>query len=300
MAPRTHRASTAAPAPARPRLLALRATAAAGLVATGVGGLGCTARFPAPGPEPAEDPNPAWSEVLSAAVSDEGVDYRVIADHRETFDAFLSWSAVHGPNADDLRESKEDRRISMMANAYNALVIRAVMHHEVQESVLEVGGGLWSLRPGTGFFLGQSFEVNGEWQSLYFLEQQDIVGRYQQPLVHVTLNCASAGCPPLRYWNDTGIISQMKRALRAWLATDGAMRETPEGGYALNELFYWYADDFTDWSEHETVCGYLAPYATGARRRWLSEHASDCPYTPIPYDWSLNATDTPWERSTDG
>jgi hypothetical protein len=257
----------------------------------------CTTRFDAPGPEPDTDPNPAWAEVLTEAVTEDGVDYVYLQEHREVMDDFLSWVAVHGPNADDMRESIEDERIPIMANAYNASVLRAVMHHEVQESVREVGGGLWSLRPGAGFFLGQKFRVNGEYQSLYFLEQQDLIGRYQEPLVHVTLNCASRGCPPLRYWEDKKIIPQMRTHLRSWLATDDAMRLDPDGeGYQLNEIFYWYERDFTDWSDAVTVCDYLVEFAKGAKRDWLSAHAEDCPRNPIPYDWSLDASKTPWPR----
>jgi len=261
----------------------------------------CTTHFAAPGPEPAEDPNPAWADLLEEAVTEDGVDYTLLAENRDTMDAFLSWVAVHGPNADDLNESKEDTRMSIMANAYNASVLRAVMHHEVQESVLEVGGGLWSLRPGSKFFLGQQFRVNGEYQSLYFLEQQDIIGRYQEPMLHITLNCASRGCPPLRYWHDEKMISQMKQAFRRWLRSDDAIRADPSSdGYQLNEIFYWYADDFTDWSDAVTVCDYLSGYATGQRGVWLREHAEDCPYNPIPYDWSLDASATPWERPAGG
>ena len=261
----------------------------------------CTSHFAAPGPEPVEDPNPAWAELLEEAVTEEGVNYTLLAENRDTMDAFLSWVAVHGPNADDLNESKEDTRMSIMANGYNASVLRAVMHHEVQESVLEVGGGLWSLRPGSKFFLGQKFRVNGEYQSLYFLEQQDLIGRYQEPLLHITLNCASRGCPPLRYWRDEKMISQMKQAFRRWLRSDDAIRADPSGdGYQLNEIFYWYADDFTGWSDAVTVCDYLSGYAAGPRGAWLREHAEDCPYNPIPYDWSLDASDTPWERPAGG
>lgn len=264
----------------------------------------CTTHFDAPGPEPDEDPNPAWKAVLEEAVTEDGVNYTVIAEHQTELDAFLSWVAVHGPNADEMRESVEDKRMSIMANAYNASVLRAVMHHEVQESVLDVGGGLWALRPGAKFFLGQKFEVNGEYQSLYFLEQQDIIGRYQEPLMHITLNCASRGCPPLRYWTDKKMIAQMRKQMRAWLQTDDAMQVDPETrGYRLNEIFYWYAKDFTDWSDAATVCEYLAEFASGNRKTWLEAHATDCPYNPIPYDWSLDASETPWERgfeATDG
>lgn len=255
---------------------------------------GCT-RFAAPGPEPEVDPNAAWKELLDEATTSQGVRYAHIADNRQVLDDFLSWVAVHGPNADDIRESKEDRRISILANAYNAHVIQSVLHHQPKDSVREVGGGLWSLVPGAGFFHGQLFEVNGEYQSLYFLGEQDLVARYQDPIVRITLACGARGCPPLRHWPDTGLTSRMKRHLRKWLTTDAAMRwDADNEVYALSTVFLDHEKEYWDWTDAYTVCDYLSKYAVGDRREWLEEHAEDCPVTEIPFDWSLNADATPY------
>lgn len=254
---------------------------------------GCT-RYPAPGPEPATDPSPAWRELLESATSPRGVAYDKIADERDILDDYLSWIAVHGPNADDWNESKQDRRMAFMANAYNALVIEAVLDNQPLDSVQDVGGGLWQLHPGAKFFWGQKFRVNGEWQTLYVLEEQDLVNRYQDPLAHVTLNYAAKGSPPLRYWRERGLTGQMRGAMRRWLATDRGMRwDVDSDGYALNEVFSWYADDFTDWSDEDTVCGYLAQFASGDRKAWLEEQRDTCAPAWIPFDWSLNAAVVP-------
>ena len=256
--------------------------------------LACT-RYPAPGPEPVLDPNAAWKELLDEATTRNGVRYAHIEANRAILDDFLSWVAVHGPNADDVRESREDRRISVLANAYNAHVIQAVLRHKPTDSVREVGGGLWSLSPGAGFFHGQVFAVNGEYQSLFFLAEQDLVARYQDPIVRITLTCGARSCPPLRYWPDSGLTSKMKRHLRKWLTTDTAMRWDQENEvYAINAIFMDHQTEYLDWSDALTVCDYLSKYAAGDRRDWLKAHAEDCPATTIPFDWSLNADATPY------
>jgi hypothetical protein len=276
------------PRPVRPRprpgASAAAAALAAALAAAGLGG--CT-RYAMDRPAPARDPGPEWRAVLDDAVRADGVDYALIESRRDVLEDFLAYAAEHGPVMDEMRESVEDRRIAFMANAYNAAVIYAVLEHRPLGSVQEVGGGLWSLRPGAGFFLGQEFLIDGSWQTLFVLEHQDIVGRYQEPLVHLTLNCASRGCPPLRYWEGRGLTARMKAALRAWLLTDHGMRWVDDG-YAVSEIFFWYEDDFLDWSSAETLCEYLADAATGDRRKWLLQHAEDCPLGRLPYDWSLN------------
>jgi len=262
------------------------------LVAASV--MGCT-RFPAPGPEPDINPNAAWKELLEQATTRKGVRYAHIEDNRDVLDDFLSWVAVHGPNADDMRESKEDRRISILANAYNAHVIQAVLHHKPVDSVLEVGGGLWALSPGAGFFHGQVFAVNGEYRSLYFLAEQDLVARYQDPIVRMVLTSGAVGSPPLRHWPDRGLTSRIKRHLRKWLTTDAAMRwDSEDEVYALNAVFFDHTSEYDDWSDDLTVCDYLSKYAVGDRQDWLKEHAEDCPVTRIPVDWSLNADASPY------
>ena len=246
-----------------------------------------------PGKPPPEDPRPAWKEVLASAVGPRGVHYDYIEERMDILQDYLSWVGVHGPNMDSMRESAEDRRIAFMANAYNAAVIYSVLRNPGIESVQEIGSDrfLWNLKPGAGFFLGQEFLIDGSWQTLFMLEQQDIIGRYQEPLVHVTLNCASKGCPPVRYWEGKRLTANMKRAMRKWLLSDHGMRWVDDG-YAVNEIFFWYEEEFIDWSKADTLCDYLAEYTAGDRKVWLEEHSEDCPLGMLPYDWSLNAAPT--------
>ncbi len=256
-------------------------------------GSGCTRRMGIPGDPPPEDPSAAWKDVLDNAVGPRGVHYDYIEERMDILQDFLAWTAVHGPVMDEMRESGEDARISYMANAYNAAVVYSVLRNPGIESVQDIRSGdfPWSLRPGSGFFLGQEFLIDGSWQTLFMLEQQDIINRYQEPLVHVTLNCASKGCPPLRYWEPKRLTPAMKRAMRRWLLSDHGMRWIGDG-YAVNEIFFWNEKEFIDWSKADTLCGYLVDYTAGDRQAWLQEHIEDCPLGVIPYDWSLNAAPT--------
>lgn len=261
-----------------------RTAAAAALMLT----MGCTNRMGIPGGPPPDDPRPAWKDVLQNAVGQRGVHYDYIEERQDVLEDYLAWVAVHGPVMDSMRESAEDNRIAFMANAYNAAVIYSVLKNPDIESVNDVGGGLWSLRPGSGFFLGQEFLIDGSWQTLFMLQQQDIIGRYQEPLVHVTLNSGAKGSPPVKYWEGRRLTNAMKRNMRKWLLSDHGMRWVDDG-YAVNEIFFWYAKDFVDWSHAGTLCGYLIDFTAGDRQAWLEEHEEECPLGTIPYDWSLNA-----------
>ena len=253
--------------------------------------LACGQRIEVDREAPEDDPRDAWAELLEASVTDEGVDYAHIDASRGVLQDYIAWLAEHGPVLDTMRESKEDRRIAFLVNAYNAFVIEGVLRHQPIDLVTEVRFGPWAMRDNASFFLGQRFKVDGEWISLYHLENHRILARYQDPLPHVALNCASVGCPPLRWWEEKvrgkKLEKQMERALEDWLA-DGAMQKT-DTGYAVTELFFWYEDDFTYWSDAANLCQYLYDYADADAAEWLYAHYEDCPLERLPYDWRLNA-----------
>ena len=253
--------------------------------------VGCGQRIHVDRDVPEDDPSDDWADLLEEAVTEEGVDYGHIDASRDVLQDYIAWLAEHGPVLDTMRESKEDRRIAFLVNAYNAFVIEGVLRHQPIDSVTDVRFGPWAMRDNASFFLGQRFKVDGEWISLYHLENHRILARYQDPLPHVALNCASVGCPPLRWWREKvgrkKLGKQMGAALEDWLE-DGALQKT-DTGYAVTELFFWYEDDFTYWSDADNLCQYLYDYASEDAADWLYEHYEDCPLERIPYDWRLNA-----------
>lgn len=267
---------------------------------------GCARRVQVERPPPEDDPSEAWAALLEEAAGPGGVDYMRIQQDRAVLEDYLAWVGAHGPRTEAWRESKEDMTMAFWINAYNAAVVLGVLDNWPLDSVRDVDIGVFR-PPGTGFFNGQKFYIDGEWTSLHNLEHVLLVNRYQEPLVHAALNCASKGCPELRWYKDRALQVQLSRAMRQYLASDVGM--APQGrvhdngsadGWAASQIFHWYADDFTDWSDAATVCEYLATYATGPRRRWLKDHAEDCPLQSIPYDWSLNAASGPEQVDPDG
>lgn len=261
----------------------------------------CTRRVEVPGPAPTQDPSAAWATLLHEAASPEGVDYDHIQSQRVVLERYLAWVGEHGEQSDQWKESKEDKRIAHLLNAYNAAVIYGVLAHRPINSVRDVHVGPFR-RGGAGFFFGLRFRVDGEWVSLHHLEVERIVNRYQEPLLHAALNCASKGCPPLRFYKEQGLQGQLLAAMRRFLASDrglmpvGGTAEAP-AGYAASRIFQWYADDFTDWSQADTVCGWMADHATGPKKAWLEAHAQDCPLQWQEWDWSLNHAPRPPEGS---
>ncbi len=252
-----------------------------------VGLLGCSRRLELSEEVPKANPTSAWREVLEAAIRPEGLSYAHVEAHRAELQRYLAWVGDHGPITDGYKESAEDKRISFLVNAYNAWVIEAVLQNAPLASVQDLSFAPWSLKPGMSFFLGQQIRVDSDNTTLYRLERHSIVNRYQEPLLHVALNCASRGCPPLRWWPESGLQATLQASIRAWLATETGMQPMGDG-YGVSEIFFWYEDDFLDWTDARDLCEFLAPYTKGERHEWLARNSEDCPLQRIPYDWSLN------------
>ena len=252
--------------------------------------LGCAAKLGTDEPAPS-NASSQWRQLLERAVTEDGrVRYGLLQQERSTLEGYMAWIAGHGPIADAYPYSKEDRSIAFMANAYNAAVLYGVLANQPIDSVLDVRIGLFRSPPGAGFFAGQQFRVDEQWVNLYTLEHQYLLSQYEDPLIHVMLNCASVGCPPLRYWKERQLDHQVEQAMTSFLDSPQGIRKEADGAFAITELFFWYADHFEDWSSSDSVCEFLAPYAGQDARTWLlEEHDAGCAPRTLSYDWSLNA-----------
>ena len=231
-------------------------------------------------------PTSAWKRLLEQATSGGGTDYDLIASRRDILDGYLVYIGEHGPEEDNMRYSQESKKIAFLINAYNAAVVAGVLENRPLDSVMDLSLGLFP-SGGAGFFLGQTFRVDGEWVTLYHLEHQYLLGDYEEPLTHAGLNCASVGCPPLRYYTPgKSADTELATAMTDFLASDQGMRATGDG-YVFTELLSWYADHFIDWSAADDLCDYLADYTDPDAAAWLLAR-EPCALSFFPYDWSLN------------
>lgn len=248
--------------------------------------MGCSERVQPRSQPTHRVPASAWKKLVEEATSGGGTDYDLIASRREVLDGYLKYMGEHGPEEDGMRYSQESKKIAFLINAYNAAVVAGVLEHPELASVMDLSLGLFP-SGGAGFFLGQTFRIDGEWVPLYHLEHQYLLGDYEEPLIHAGLNCASVGCPPLRYYTPgKSVDAELAESMTDFLASDQGMRPVGDG-YEFTELLSWYADHFVDWSDADSLCDYLAEYTDEAAAAWLRSQET-CALTFFAYDWSLN------------
>ena len=173
-------------------------------------------------------------------------------------------------------------RRSFWINAYNTLVLHAVLEHWPLESVRDLKISLSSrVVQGKGFFYDRELVVGGKETNLYRLEQE-VLDTQKDPRLHFALNCGSTSCPVLRPWEWTE--EQLDEAAREFInnSDNVAIKDTK---LILSSIFKWYRKDFP-----KDIYSYLQQYADSGLKQQL-QVAKDNQYHKRyrTYDWSLNA-----------
>jgi hypothetical protein len=209
-----------------------------------------------------------WQRVLDAHARRGGFDYEALrgdARARADLDAFLAAVAT----------MPESEPLYAWLDAYNALVVRAIVARP----------GLRSVRDVPGFFDRVQHRVAGRARTLDQLENQLIRRRFPDARVHAALNCGARSCPALspRAFTAANLDAELTRLARAMVASDAHVR-VRDGALALSAIFTWFEADFR--RDAGSVRAWIARYDATGRLRSLPASAA---VRELPYDWALNA-----------
>ncbi len=186
-----------------------------------------------------------FSQVLSRIVSPEGlVDYQALAADRESFDDYLGQIRQLGPQTSPERFPDRDHRLAYYLNAYNALVLEAVLEGWMDAD------SVWGWGTGFRFFVARKFELEGRRTNLKSLEDRDVREAFEDPRIHAALNCGSLGCPRLRpeAFHAEALDRQLEEAMSEMASDLRHCRVEPESKtVSLSKIFDWFRQDFVDW-----------------------------------------------------
>lgn len=224
----------------------------------------------------------AWGEILARYVVERDgqtyFDYAAVTQgDKEKLDRYIAALA----SADIDRLGRAEQRVFWL-NAYNALVVQAVLKAWPVGSVNEVGSGLFTSGPwGEKRFRVYQIE----------LSLDDIVNRilrpiWDDPMTLYGLACGAKGCPALRREPYTG--ENAARALaanaRRFVNGGGAVLLLDGEAVRLSVFYRWHGDDFgkTD----NAVLAHIRRLAEGGLAEALSRAER---VSGHGFDWSLNA-----------
>lgn len=238
----------------------------------------------------------AWSALLKKHVVpiDGGkasqVRYAAFASDREQLKAYLA--ALSKVSQDEFNGWAKEQQLAFLINAYNAHMVELILtRYPDIKSVWDFG------KVFNNPFRKKFFSLFGREFSLDTIEHDTIraKGVYDDPRIHMAVNCASLGCPMLReeaYVADR-LDRQLEQQVVRFLSDHTRNRFNPAGNaLEVSEIFKWYSVDFTSgFKDTKSREQFFANYA--AQLAAVPEHQNiirnrKASISFREYDWSLN------------
>ncbi len=213
------------------------------------------------------------------------VDYAAFQRERAQLQGYLSGLAAVTPQ--EYAAFGKTEQLAFLINAYNAYTIDFILtRYPDIESIRDLGSlfnSAWKKR---------LFPLLGEKRTLDEIEHEMIrkPGDFDDPRIHMAVNCASIGCPALRTeaYVAPRLDAQLDDAVERFLR-DRSRNRGEAKVLRVSKIFDWYAEDFVKHSG--SVAAWLAPYAT----LLSDEPAIQAAVTAgtlriryLDYDWALN------------
>lgn len=236
---------------------------------------------------------PQWDALLKKHVrwlpdgKQSRVDYAGFQSDRAALKQVLAGlSAVTPAEFGGFRKAQQ---MAFLINAYNAFTVELILtQYPKLKSIKDLGSFFrspWKI---------EFFTLLGAQRHLDWIEHEQLRPRYQTPLVHAAVNCASIGCPALR---DEAFVAdrldaQLEDGMRRFMG-DRTRNRVRDGRVEVSEIFKWFREDFEQGHQglHQ-VEDLFARYATQLTDQPDEQarlRAKALPVDHLAYDWSLNA-----------
>lgn len=236
----------------------------------------------------------AYRELLGRVVHDVRVDYRAIVADRAALDRIVAEFA-EVPAATERGWDAPDR-IAFWINAYNLFTLRAIVDHYPIHGSWFSRAPRNSIRQIDGVWTTLEWRAAGRDVTLDQIEHGILRPEFGDARVHMAVNCASKGCPPLRGepYVAADLDRQLDDAARRYLASPAGAR-VAGNQLLVSRIFEWYGGDFvrhyaamhpgagsaTDRAIRGFVERYGPPSAVEAAK-------AESTIRFLDYDWSLN------------
>jgi hypothetical protein len=205
---------------------------------------------------------------LSRYVHQGKVDYMEIKNNPGQLKQIIS--VVENFDIENLKQPNMAK--AFWINAYNILVIRAVVEAYPIKSPLDV----------KGFFDKKKHTVAGERLTLNEIENIKLREEFSDPRIHFVLVCAAVSCPPIidKIFTPANTEQLLEERTRINLNDDNFIRMNEnKKTVKISELFKWYKQDFLQGGL--TLIGFINQF----RHDKIPEESTVNYY---PYDWTLN------------
>ena len=266
-------------------------TASAAFLAAAVALIGCSHNAPADTQTSLD--YGSYRKTLTAYVSEDGlVDYAGLKENRECFDQFVAQLPQLSRASYD--QWTREEQLAFWMNTYNALTLKAVIDHYPVKSIKDIGSALKSV------WDKLTFNVMEDSLTLNQIEHKILRKQFKDPRIHMAINCASIGCPPLANepLQAERLDEQFKRLTERFLArpSNFTIDRSSEIVY-VSSIFKWFGGDFVEIYGNEfkrpgfnrkenAVLNYIGLHLDHSDQAFLRRKKFEVKY--LDYDWGLN------------
>ena len=211
-----------------------------------------------------------FDALLKTNVDTKGnVNYKGLKADEAKLDSFLSYLEKTSPE----KNWSAAKTKSFWVNAYNAYTVKLILDNYPLKSITKIkkkGKDAWNI----------SFaKVGGKTYTLNHIEHEILRKNYNDPKIHVGVNCASGSCPQLGNFAFTEANYEAKTdELMKKFINDSNRNKISAKKIQISKIFDWFKGDFT---KEGSLIEFLNKYSDtkikkNAKIRFLE------------YDWSLN------------
>ncbi|MCZ6684365.1 MAG: DUF547 domain-containing protein [Candidatus Dadabacteria bacterium] len=251
----------------------------------------------------------AYNSLLNRYVKNARVNYEGFINSRAKFETFLR--TLGSVDKDVFESWTEEQRLAFWINAYNAFTIKAIIdHYPIKRSFTLVGifyAPSDSILQIKGVWTKLQFRALGNMVTLDEIEHQILRKKFNEPRIHMAINCASISCPDLRNeaYTPEKLEEQLADASTNFVNNPdkGVYVNEQSGKVKLSKIFKWFGDDFinnygskklfNNYSLKENaVLNFTSEYIESEEvKEYLMNNKLKIGY--LGYDWHLNEqTDT--------
>jgi uncharacterized protein DUF547 len=236
-----------------------------------------------------------WDRVLKKYVTETGrVDYAALKADSSDLNHYTEQIAARSPVSHPQVFPTRESQLAYWINAYNALVIKAVVENWPTKSVRNLGK-LYS------FFWARKFVAGSKEYTLNNIE--DILRKkLVEPRIHFAIVCASNSCPRLQREAYTPENTERLLEEAAHFYTNEPRNlkiDVPHNRVTLPNILGHYHEDFEDYvrTHNATATGnpqvdYIRLYANSANRALL-DVVKNPKVNHFGYDWGINDINAP-------
>ncbi|WP_281979582.1 DUF547 domain-containing protein [Tenacibaculum mesophilum] len=211
-----------------------------------------------------------FDALLKKHVNTKGnVNYKGFKQDETQLKAYLNELAVTKPQ----KSWTAAKTKAFWVNAYNAYTIQLILDNYPLKSIMNIkkkGKDAWSI---------PFAKVGGKTYTLNQIEHEILRKKYNDPKIHVAVNCASKSCPKLANYAFTEENYDTKTtALMKSFINDSSRNKISENRLQLSKIFEWFKGDFTKKGD---LIDFLNQYSSVK----INKKAT---IGYLEYNWSLN------------